>query len=290
MKQSLICSLFAFSQKEIKVEEAPRAMSKGTYNAFTVLIPQTTLKEAAKKWEKYFTDGSKEKPVEVNGEVSITANLVPNISPNPLIIYSKMLETVDGLQLAVWFTENDSAFISSQLNVEQGLAAQKFVRDFAVAQYKLAIKKDVEVEEDKLKKLENEQNDLIKSEEKSNKKINDNKRSIQRANDNIRIANEDLKRKDGQISEQKLMVERTAKDENANKGAKKTLKELENEKKQLQKKRDGEDKDIDKWNKEIREEERNIADMKEQQKLKLVEINKQKEAVKAVEQKLNNIK
>ena len=46
--------------------------------------------------------------------------------------------------------------------------------------------------------------------------------------------------------------------------------------KQLQKQREGEDKDIDKWNKEIREEERNIADMKEKQKLKLVEINKQK--------------
>jgi chromosome segregation ATPase len=170
------------------------------------------------------------------------------------------------------------------------LAAQKFVRDFAIAQYKLAIKKDVEAEEDKLKKLEKEQNDLIKSEEKSNKKINDNQRSIQRANDNIRIANEELKRKDGQISEQKLMVERTVKDENANKGAKKTLKELENDKKKLQKERDGEDKNIDKWNKETREEERNITDMKEQQKLKTVDINKQKETLKAVEQKLNNVK
>ena len=86
------------------------------------------------------------------------------------------------------------------------------------------------------------------------------------------------------------MVERTASDQNANKGAKQTMKELESEKKKLQKGIETQNKNIDSMNKQIRDEERNLAEGKEQQKSKIAEMEKQKRVVLAVQTKLENIK
>ena len=58
MKQVLfvclsIFSLAGFSQKQITVEEIPRAVSKGTQPSYFVAIPQATIKEVEKNWLKY---------------------------------------------------------------------------------------------------------------------------------------------------------------------------------------------------------------------------------------------
>jgi hypothetical protein len=86
------------------------------------------------------------------------------------------------------------------------------------------------------------------------------------------------------------MVDKTAADANATKGAKKTLNDLEKDKVKSQKNTDGDAKDIESWEKEIREEQRNIADGKQKQGLKLSDIDAQKQIVYGVQTKLSNIK
>jgi chromosome segregation ATPase len=190
----------------------------------------------------------------------------------------------------VWLTDNNAAFISKTPNSIEDLAVQKYVRDFAVQEYKLAVEEELKMERNKLNDIEKQQASLIKDEEKSNKKINDNLRAIAKAKDKIVTTQSDIDAASVKIENQKKMVDKTAADANATKGAKKTLNDLEKDKVKSQKNTDGDAKDIESWEKEIREEQRNIADGKQKQGLKLSDIDAQKQIVYGVQTKLSNIK
>lgn len=286
----LIASSALFAQKPVTVEESSRTFSKGSATAYSATIPQSTLKDAEKDWMKYIASGSKLKTTLVNGEYILLGAVNKNVSPNPFNVYSKLLETTEGINLTVWLTENDTVFISKELSPDKALAAEKFVRDFVVQEYRETVDAELKTENDKLEALEKEKDNLIKAEEKSAKKISEAQRSIQKSKDNINSGNAELQNLSYKISSQKSMVERTASDQNANKGAKQTMKELESEKKKLQKGIETQNKNIDSMNKQIRDEERNLAEGKEQQKSKIAEIEKQKQVVLAVQTKLENIK
>jgi len=286
----LFVSVIATAQKPIVVTEDTFAMSKGVQPGFQVEIPQVTLIEVEKHWLKYVSNGSKGKSLNLNGENLQTGAVNANISAKPFNVYSKLLETIEAVRITAWFTENDTVFLSKQLNNDQDLAVQKYMRDFAVAEYQAVVKDELKAEESKLKALDKDLNGLIKEEEKSAKKVSESNRAIQKSNDNISSNNANIQTVSYKIEDQKGMVERTASDANANKGAKQTLKELENQKKQLQKQNEAEAKNIDAMNKTIREEERNIASVKEKRNAKVSEIEQQKLKIKEVQSKLEGIK
>jgi hypothetical protein len=286
----LTFSITAFAQKNITVDEAPRPMSKDTQFSYLVEIPQAKVKQVEKDWLKYISIKSKGKATVVNGENLQTEAVYKNISPNPFNVYSKLVETTDGVNLTVWLTDNNAAFISKTPNSIEDLAVQKYVRDFAVQEYKLAVEEELKMERNKLNDIEKQQASLIKDEEKSNKKINDNLRAIAKAKDKIVTTQSDIDAASVKIENQKKMVDKTAADANATKGAKKTLNDLEKDKVKSQKNTDGDAKDIESWEKEIREEQRNIADGKQKQGLKLSDIDAQKQIVYGVQTKLSNIK
>ncbi len=283
-------SVSVFAQKQITVLEDTFAMSKGTQTGFQVVVPQITLIEAEKQWLKYVATGTKVKATAVNGENIQPGAVNPNVSPKPFTIYSKLLETTEGVRITAWLTENDTIFFSKQVNSDQDLAVQKYIRDFAVAVYHNEVKDELQAEQDKQKALEKELNNLIKEEEKSGKKISESNRAIQKSTDNIATNNGDIQNMAYKISDQKGMVERTASDPNAHKGAKQTLKDLENQRKKLQSQNVAENKNIDAMNKTIREEERKITDLKEREASKTTEIEQQKQKVKEVLTKLEGIR
>ncbi|MES2620571.1 MAG: hypothetical protein V4615_06955, partial [Bacteroidota bacterium] len=138
-----VLSLSAIAQKEIIVKKDTVAMSKGTQSSFQVVIPEIKLAEAEKDWMKYTISGSKEKVTSVNGENFKKGALNKNVSPNPFNVYSKLLETTEGVKLTVWLTENDTVFIAKEVNSDQNLAAEKYVRDFAVQEYQSVVKKEL---------------------------------------------------------------------------------------------------------------------------------------------------
>lgn len=289
---ALFCfiSVSALAQKTIFIDEAIRPMSKDSQSSFMVEIPQAKLAETQKDWLKYISTGSKGKATVVNGENLQPAAVVKNISANPVNIYSKLLETTDGVRLTAWFTENDTVFMSAQLNGDQDLAIQKYLRDFAVKKYQDAVKAELAVQQEILNGMNKDLKDLIKEEEKSGKKVSESNRAIQKSNDNIATNNADIQAASYKISDQKGMVERTAADKNAQKGAKQTLKDLENNKKKLQKANESENKNIDAMNKAIREEERKIAEAKDKVTAKTAQIEQQKQNVADTQKKLDGIK
>lgn len=279
------------AQTNIVVEETSRAFSKGEQPSFLVTIPQAKLKEVEKEWIKYIRKDSKGKPETINGEVWMPGAVVKNISPDPINIYSRLTETQEGVILTAWIAITDVAFVSKQLNTDQDLAAQNYVRNFAVEQYKAAVKSELKDEQDKLKKLENELDGLIKDEEKSVKKISEHKRSIERNEAAIVTSKNDQKLKAEQVANQKRVVEQLRNTPgDAFKEAEKTLKKMEDEQRKLEKDNEKLNRDIDNWNKDIRSEERGIEKSKQDQRLKREEIEKQKNVVNEVQRKLNGIK
>ena len=100
----IIAASSLLAQKPIAVEESARIMSKGSFAAYTSLIPQTTLKDTEKDWMKYIATGSKLKAALLNGEYVLKGAVNKNVSPNTFNVYSKLLETTEGVNLTVWLT------------------------------------------------------------------------------------------------------------------------------------------------------------------------------------------
>jgi hypothetical protein len=279
-----------FAQADLTVTEKLRPNSKGTFNSFQVTIPQAKLKEVNRDWQKYLRDDANGKPEEINGEIIMRGAVNKNISPNPFIVYSKLLETNEGVVLTAWITEDDSVFISSELSNDKDLAAKKYVRDFAVQEFKEVVKEELSREKKTLDNLEDELKSFINDEDESRKKINEYERRIQRNRTAIGTNEGDQKNKIDQITAQKKTAESLRNMPDAYKEANKTLKTYEDELKKLQKENEKLHKEIDAWQKDIRNEERNIDKSKADQKIKTEQIEKQKVVVKTVEEKLAAIK
>lgn len=109
-----VVSVSVFAQKQITVLEDTFAMSKGTQTGFQVVVPQITLIEAEKQWLKYVATGTKVKATAVNGENIQPGAVNPNVSPKPFTIYSKLLETTEGVRITAWLTENDTIFFRNK--------------------------------------------------------------------------------------------------------------------------------------------------------------------------------
>jgi hypothetical protein len=280
-------SLSAFPQKQIIVEVD--TLSKANHS-MVVDIPQATAKDIQKNWVKYAAVGSKEKAQLVNGENVQPNAMNKNISPNSFTTYSKVLETNEGIRLTVWLTQNNTPLGSSETNSGTDLAIQKFVRDFAVAQYRLAIQNELKAEQNKQKVMEKQLAASIAAEEKSVKTIQTNDRSNQRSDDAIETTKSDIDNSSDKINNQKAMVNGTSSDASTTKAAQKSLGNLEDDKKDLQKKNEARSKQIDSRNKANRSEERSLVIAKQNVALKAADIEKQKALVLEVQTKLSNVK
>lgn len=279
------------AQQKIKILQLIQTCSKGEQSAYQTIIPQATLKDVEKNWKTYIKTKSKGKVEERNGEIFIYGAVNKNLAPEGFNLFSTLLETTEGVLLTAWFMRNDSVFISRETAPDKTLAAEKYLYDFAIAEYKAAVKNELNAENKKLTALESDLKQLINDEEKANKKINENQRAINRTRTEIRTNENDQRLKQDQITKQKITVEslKNASDD-AQKAAEKTLKRLENELKKLVNENERLYKQIDKAEKEIREQQRNIDRSKQDQYLKRSDIDKQKMLCKSIEDKLNNIK
>ncbi|MFN8300569.1 MAG: hypothetical protein U0T75_15820 [Chitinophagales bacterium] len=296
MKKMLFVSLLAASfagkaQSALTVQDTVRPFLKGNLPAYQVDIPETKGKEIDKTWSNYLKKLSKEKSRSEGDELIVGGVLVKNISPNPLTVYSKTLETQNGVRLTAAFELDSLHFISPRTNADQDLAAKKFLRDYAVLQYRAVAEKQLADEQDRLKELKNKLDGFIKKEEKAVKSIEEKKRSIGRNQDAIKSNEADLKVKNEALEGQKRTVEAAKTNTpEALKAEEKKLKEQESERNKLIKTGEKLHGDIDDWNADIRAAERDIDEARQNQKVTNDQIDKQKKAVNQAEDKVKGIK
>lgn len=295
MKNLLITSLIlltvsAYAQVPLVVDMVPQTNDNNTQISYVVLIPQATLKEVENNWNSYISHDSRGWGSNDNGVHTQKKMLVKNISADRFEIYSRMNETAQGVHLSAWLTQNGRALVSDAADSGLDLAAKKYVYDFAIGQYREAVQVELKMEQEKQKKMEDDLADLLKTKEHSIETVNENAREEKRTSAAINVTNRDIDDASLEIHDQKQMVKATSSDPNAMKGAEKTLDNMEDDKQDLQKDNRKKNERLEELEKENRKEARSMNTTEQDIALKTTAIEEQKQTVRDVLTKLNNIK
>lgn len=286
----LILTTALSANAQIVVGSDAAIESTGNQTIYHVDIPQVALKETQNAWDHYLNKGSKGKASTDSGHHLQLGAVNKNVSPEPFDVHSTLTEGVAGVRLSAWFTKNGMSLLSKESTESQDLALRKYLHDFALEQYRNAVKDELKTETAKLDRLEKSMRGIIKDGEKSGSTINRNERSEERTADAMNTSGEEIELKTESIEGQREMVEATEADPNANKGANKTMDELKDDKKALQKKNESQGRELDGLGKDTREAERNIQAANEQGVATQAQIDAQRSVVAAVQTKLDGIK
>lgn len=284
-----VISCTAFAQQSILVTMDSVGSNDNLRNAFTVDIPKVSLKDVERDWLKTVGKCAKDNASVVNGENIQKGAVNQNISPEPFTLYSKLIATTTGVRITVWLAQNNIVSASGVANANQDLAVQKFMRDFALSAYEEALEDELKTEERKLRDFEKDMSKAVKEEEKLNKGMKKNERCNEKDQEAIATNKREIQRVIDKIAEQKKMVELTAADPNANKGAKKTLSKLEDEKKDLQKENEKKSEEIEDRNKEMRASSREKEAAHQVYEAKVAIVEAQREVVNTVKRKLEDV-
>lgn len=173
-----LASQWALAQQPAIIVESSRYQgSAGDQPAYVVEIPQAKAKKVEGLWAKAIKEGKGAKVATANGEVTATDIQLNRIHANPLNVYSRVVETANGVKLVSAF-EIDSVFFEGGQNADKDVVIRKYLSEFAVTAYNAAIDDEVKEETDVLKNLESELKSLQRDEEKLHKKIAENKNEI----------------------------------------------------------------------------------------------------------------
>jgi chromosome segregation ATPase len=238
---------------------------------------------------------TKSKVLENNNEIIILNTLIPEINEKPINIYSALFQLDSAVKLVSLF-EIDSSFFSfggdhkdmSYEKTYQGI--KHFLHDFAVEEYKGAVAQELKREEKELKALNKELQSILKQNESYHKNISQNKSDSVNAAARIQSYDTDKMRKQWEIDDKKRSISSLSGNKEMEDEVKKQVKSLEKERKKIEK-------EIQKLNKNIveyrvgnSELERKIEENEKNKEELLITIEEQKEIIKKITEKLNNIR
>jgi chromosome segregation ATPase len=278
-----------FSQQPISVSIERQTSGQINNNSYSVDIPQANLKEVKQDWIQYTSRHAKGKTTFNKGEYIQYGTVNTNIAAASFTLYSRLTETTTGVRLTAWLANQRTSTNMLSDNKQQELAVQKYLHDFAISGYKKAVDQELRAEQQKLESMEKEMAALVKSGERSAQIINSNDRSNEVSTDAISTNKSDIASSSEKIEKQKEMVDYTAADVNANRGAEKTLNNLEQEKKDLQRNTEVRNRTMDNRNKESRSENRNLQSAEQQYSITSQAIEEQRALVNRIQVKRQNI-
>lgn len=286
---TLITFASAYAQRPIRLTEDSVKYGSAKYPGISVTIPEVSYDRTEKNWIKELQSGTRSKVVTENGELSIFGAIVKDISPNPINIYSRLVNNDSLLVLLVSFELKKDQYVEKSTGDAELMAAREYLKEFAKSQYVDFVKDEVQVEDKKLKDLNNELNSLQNEKSKMQKSIQSNRTTITEAKDNILLQNNELTKVTSElIRENNLltsMEEGAAKEEKAS-----YIKDLEKRKKKILNDIESSENKITKAHNEISEAERNIPKNESQQETLRNKVAQQDQVSKVYTDKLNRVK
>ncbi len=241
----LLAPATLFAQRKIVVEDVIREMSLGMQPGFEMTIPEVTFRGIESKLTKFMRQGSRGRVERGNGDLFITAVSDKNIHHEPFNLYVRHLEVQDGVRITAFYTPDDTTFFSGTVHAEVAMAIRNELREFGVARYREAVNGELHSQERILDDMEDELEAVIKESRQMEKTIKDSKRNIERRKEEIR----DLKNRIGAKGDE-IMVQHDIINSLRGTGgeeekiSKKRLRELEKEKKKMEKSVDRKSDDI----------------------------------------------
>lgn len=264
----LVATILA-AQDSIVVTLENRPSSLGIQPAFEVRVPQATQHEAIELWKKtivspaLFKKTSKMK--KVKDEWLVNNVLIGEIAPFPMNVITQVSSFPGHIYVRV-FLQTENGFMGAD-STRQTDAANRFIRDYGVELYRLAVEKELRAEENQLKSLERNLDKLIRQNKSYDRKKEDAEQERETLQAEARYQEEILKSERVILAENPDAERETVKDE---------LKETEKEIKKARRA-------ASRFDRKTR---KNVQD----QKNKVREIEKQRIKVEEVRNKLNNIR
>src|SRR5918993_3849239 len=175
----LFISAVAVAQKEIVVNSINKKMSRGEQPGFQVTIPGGKFKDITSAYKKQLEQNTKVDAKDIAGELVSYGVVNKNFSSKPFTVFSKFLETPEGVDMTVFVTEDSVNFVSTNSDVDKLTALKKSVHDFAVTEYRKIVSKRLEVENDKLNQLRKDLANKVEDESDNIKDISKKQQEIE---------------------------------------------------------------------------------------------------------------
>ncbi|MGE5418622.1 MAG: hypothetical protein ACM3UT_00490 [Chloroflexota bacterium] len=281
----LILSLFLFTgsraQNPIVVSEDNFNFGSGDVNGYSVVIPEVDYETTLKNWIKYLESGTRSKVVQKGENLSIFGAKVKPVSENPVNVYSMLAKNPEGvkLQSAFELERNKYAGATEYAN------ARKYLFDFAKEQYITVVNNQLNEEQKTLRSLENDLRALKNDQEKMQKSNESGKGTIEE--ETQRLA--DLKKQLASLSPEEYHGDSAAV---TGMGAKSPdqVKDLEKERKKINREISSAEDRIEKAQKEITANERTLPGNISEQETAKSKVDDQQQVVSKLEKKLDTIK
>ena len=282
-------ALNANGQKPIYISEDSVLVGNSLYPGLTVTIPEVDFNKTLKNWIKEQENGTKSKVVTDNGEMSIFGAIRKDISPNPINIYSILLneDTLQFLMVSIELKKDQ--YVEPASGDIQMTAARNFLMDFAKNQYIDFIKDEVAEQEKILRELNNELNGLQKNESKTKKGAQSSKNVIRDEQEKLIVRNNELNQISTEIINQNnLLISMDAGPGREAKAAQ--IKELDKRKSKLQKEIQSADNKISKSKSKIDQADRALPRNDVDQQRMNERIGEQEAVVRRYMDKLNTVR
>lgn len=265
-----------YAQEPLEVKIEPRPSSQGVQSAFEVIVPQATVDDAVKLWEKTVSPGgllSKSPKMEnIKDEWIIRNIIIDDISPDPFTSITQVSSFPGNIYVRI-FLQNEEGFLGSPESSTQAAdAAAGYIRNYAVELYKQAVEKELKEEEKKLNELENEYNKMSRQNKSYDKKIS----KAEKEESSLR----------GDLKDDKKLLKETKKSKDSDK----SYDEQAEAQEELEKNIKDANKDLKKAQKTQSRFEKKINKNESEQEELEYKIEMQEERVNEVKRKLENIR
>lgn len=182
----------ASAQLEFTIREETRPMTRGSFNALTIELPGTDIKEIQKSWRKFSGDyKAKTSFDKKSGELFTDNATIKEMSENTVDIHAKVEQTTTGTQLSVWFNLG-GAYLSSAQFSDKYPAGEKMLKDFARSISGDLLEAEIKAQEKLLGNLEDDLKKLEKEKSSLEKEIKNQEENIKKAQEAIVKAQEGL--------------------------------------------------------------------------------------------------
>lgn len=222
------------AQKPITIMEDSLFVGKYLQPGISVTIPEVNYEKTLKNWIKQMEAGTKSKVVTEDGMMTVFGAKLKKISPNPVNIYSKLVNQDTLSKLLVCIELKKDEYLEPALGDAQMMSARDYFKAFAKDQYMEFIKDEVAVEERKLKELSGQLSSLENSYSKTQKKAESSRTTISKEQEILATMNGQLSQLSTDIvNENAYMITMDTGPEKEAQAAR--IKELNKNKKKLQK-------------------------------------------------------
>ncbi|HLP72964.1 MAG TPA: hypothetical protein VK155_08695 [Bacteroidales bacterium] len=276
----LLLGMKAGSQNPITLTDDTLHLATGTVPAFSVVIPETDYETVTKDWIKLLQSGTKSKVVQKGNSIHIFGARVKPVSTNPVNIYSEVTDQNDAVKVRAAFeTEKDNF-----LGKPEFANARKYLLDFGKEQYIAVVNDELSKQKKILRDLQGELNSLERDQARMEKSDKDNAEKITEENRNLA----DLKDKLAGISDRNAQGDTAVTGMGAPSADE--MKDLDKERKRLNRDIRSSEKSIDKAESEIAQNKRDMPRNQSDQEEAKRKVKEQESVVQKVQDKLDKIK